>query len=55
MGETWRDLERIVWWGMVYNKISNRKIYKNTPHFTLKFPGCYTMNNRLANKIETKE
>ena len=41
MGETWRVLERIVWWGMVYSKISNRKIYINTPHFTLKFLGCY--------------
>ena len=40
-GETWRVLERIVWWGMVYSKISNREIYINTPHFTLKFLGCY--------------
>ena len=44
MGETWRVLERIVWWGMVYSKISNRKIYINTPHFTLKFLGCYNIN-----------
>ena len=46
-GEIWRVLERIVWWGMVYSKISNRKIYKNTPHFTLKFPGCYINNIEL--------
>ena len=45
-GETWRVLERIVWWGMVYSKISNREIYINTPHFTLKFLGCYTNRTR---------
>ena len=48
MGETWRVLERIVWWRMVYSKISNRKIYINTPHFTLKFLGCYTICGNLG-------
>jgi hypothetical protein len=33
-----------VWWGMVYSKISNREIYINTPHFTLKFLGCYKVS-----------
>ena len=49
MGETWRVLERIVWWGMVYSKISNRKIYKNTPTLHLNFQGVTDTLPKILN------